>query len=80
VLALAAAWVAFDAMVFDGGVTSASKTQARRVSMRGAQSILDILMAGQDPDSKVTEADINRMEALSAELWRFGEDVEAGRA
>ena len=48
--------------------------------MRGAQSILDILMAGQDPDSKVTEADINRMEALSAELWRFGEDVEAGRA
>ena len=32
--------------------------------MRGAQSILDILMAGQDPDSKVTEADVHRMEAL----------------
>ena len=34
-LALAAAWAAFDAMVFDGGVTGASKTQARRVPMRG---------------------------------------------
>jgi hypothetical protein len=27
----AAAWAAFDAMAFDGAVTSASKTQARRV-------------------------------------------------
>jgi hypothetical protein len=34
VLTLAAAWAVFDAMAFDGSVTSASKTQARRVFMR----------------------------------------------
>jgi hypothetical protein len=80
VLTVAAAWAAFDAMVFDGSVTSASKTQARRVFYGGAQAILDILLAGLDPENKVTEGDVDRMEALSDELRRFGEDVEAGRA
>ena len=37
VLTLAAAWAEFDAMVFDGSVTSASKTRARRVFYGGAQ-------------------------------------------
>jgi hypothetical protein len=80
VLTLAAAWASFDATVLDGGVTSASKTQARRAFYAGAQSILDILLAGLDPENKVTEGDVDRMEALSAELRNFGEDVEAGRA
>jgi hypothetical protein len=77
---LAAAWAQFDAMVFDGSVINASKTQARRVFYAGAQSILDILMANLDPENKVTDGDVDRMEALSDELRRFGEDVEAGRA
>ena len=76
VLTLAAAWAAFDAMVFDGSVASASKTQTRRVFYGGAQAILDILMAGPE----ATESDIDRVEALSAELRRFAEDVEAGQA
>jgi hypothetical protein len=80
VLTLAAAWAAFDATVFDGSVASASKTQARRVFYAGAQSILDILMAGLEPENEVTEGDVDRMEALSAELRHFGEDVDAGRA
>jgi hypothetical protein len=75
VLTLAAAWAEFDAMVFDGSVTSASKTRARRVFYGGAQAILDILMAGPED----TESDFYCVEALSAELRRFGEDVEAGR-
>ncbi len=80
VLTLAGAWAQFDAMVFDGSVASASKIQARRVFYAGAQAILDILLAGLDPENKVTEGDVDRMEALSAELRHFGEDVEAGRA
>ena len=75
-LTLAAAWAAFDAMVFDGSVASASTTQARRVFYGGAQAILDFMMAGPE----ATESDFDRVEALSAELRRFGEDVEAGRA
>jgi hypothetical protein len=67
-------------MVFDGSVINTSKTQARRVFYAGAQSILDILMASLDPENKVTDGDVDRMEALSDELRRFGEDVEAGRA
>jgi hypothetical protein len=35
-------------MVFDGSVTSAWKSQARRVFYAGAQSIPDILLAGLD--------------------------------
>ena len=61
-------------------VTSASKTQARRVFYAGAQAILDILLGGLDPEKKVTEGDVDRMAALSAELRAFGENVEAGRA
>jgi hypothetical protein len=80
VLTLAAAWVVFDAMVFDGGVTSASTTQARRVFYAGAQAILDILIAGLDQEREVTEADVDRVAALSAELRMFREDIEAGRA
>jgi hypothetical protein len=37
-------------------------------------------MASLDPENKVTEGDVDRMEALSDELRRFGEDVEAGQA
>jgi hypothetical protein len=33
-----------------------------------------------NPENKVTEGDIDRMEALSAEFRKFSEDVEAGRA
>jgi stearoyl-CoA desaturase (Delta-9 desaturase) len=76
VLTLAAAWATFDAMAFDGGVTSVSRTQARRVFYAGAQSILDILMAGP----QATESEVDHVEALSDELRRFGEEVEAGRA
>jgi hypothetical protein len=55
VLTLAAAWAQFDAMVFDGSVINASKTQARRVFYAGAQSILDILMASLEPENKATD-------------------------
>jgi hypothetical protein len=37
-------------------------------------------MAGLDPANEVTEGGVGRMEALSAELRKFGEDVEAGQA
>lgn len=70
VLTLAAAWAAFDAMVFDDAVTNAEKTAARRVFYAGAQSVLDILAAGVDP----------AVDALSDELRRFGEEVESGGA
>jgi hypothetical protein len=36
VLTVAAAWASFDAMVFEGSVANASKTQARRVFYAGA--------------------------------------------
>jgi hypothetical protein len=32
------------------------------------------------PANKVTEGGVGRVEALSAELRKFGEDVEAGQA
>jgi hypothetical protein len=63
VLTLAAAWASFDAMVFDDGVNRDAKTQARRVFYAGALAILDILMAGLDQESEVTEGDVDRMEA-----------------
>jgi hypothetical protein len=66
VLTLAAAWAQFDAIVFDGEVTNASKTQARRVFYAGAQSLLDILLTGLDPANEVTEGDVDRMEAPSS--------------
>ena len=80
VLTLAVAWAEFEAMVFDDGVGRAAKTQARRVFYSGAQSVLDILMAGLEPESKVTDSDIQRVAALRSELKKFGKDVEAGRA
>ena len=46
----------------------------------GAQSVLDILLAGLEPTVEVTEREVDRVEALSDELRRFTEEVEAGRA
>jgi hypothetical protein len=80
VLTLAAAWAAFDDLVFDDDVTRATKSQARRVFYAGARLILDILITGLDPESEVTGDEVDLMGALSAELRNFGEDVEAGRA
>jgi hypothetical protein len=77
VLTLAAAWATFDALVFDDTVTNAEKVAARRVFYAGAQSILDILLAGHDPAIEVTEPEIDRVQALSDELRRFGVEVEA---
>jgi hypothetical protein len=76
VLTLAATWATFDGLVFDDTVTNAEKVAARRVFYAGAQSILDILMAGP----QATESEVDHVETLSDELRRFGEDVEVGRA
>jgi hypothetical protein len=75
VLTLAAAWATFDGLVFDDEVTNAEKVAARRVFYAGAQSVLDILLAGPEPTIEATE----RVEALSDELSRFADEVEAGR-
>jgi hypothetical protein len=80
VLTLAAAWATFDGLVFDDEVTNAEKVAARRVFYAGAQSVLDILLAGLEPTVEVTEREVDRVEALSDELRRFTEEVEAGRA
>jgi hypothetical protein len=32
-----------------------------------------------EPENATTEDDVDRMEVLSAELRKFGEDVEAGQ-
>jgi hypothetical protein len=76
VLTLAAAWASFDTMVFDDAVTNAEKVAACRVFYAGAQSALDILLAGLDPTVEVTEREVDLVEALSDELRRFGEEVE----
>jgi hypothetical protein len=61
---LAAAWAAFDAGVFDAAVANAEKVAVRRVFYAGAQSVLDILLAGLEPTVEVTEREVDRVEAL----------------
>jgi hypothetical protein len=80
VLTLAAAWATFDGLVFDDTVTNGEKVAARRVFYAGAQSVLDVLLAGLEPKVEVTEREVDRVEALSDELRRFADEVEAGRA
>src|ERR1700722_20859061 len=66
--------------VCDAAVANAEKVAVRRVFYAGAQSVLDILLAGLEPTVEVTEREVDRVEALSDELRRFAEEVEAGRA
>jgi hypothetical protein len=80
VLTVAAAWAVFDAGVFDAVVANAEKVAVRRVFYAGAQSVLDILLAALELTVEVTEREVDRVEALSDELRRFAEEVEAGRA
>jgi hypothetical protein len=80
VLTLAATWATFDGLAFDDTVTNAEKVAARRVFYAGAQSVLDILLAGLEPTIEATEREVDRIEALSEELRRFAEEAEAGRA
>jgi hypothetical protein len=66
--------------VFGAAVANAEKVAVRRVFYAGAQSVLDILLAGLEPTVEVTEREVDRVEALSDELRRFAEEMEAGRA
>jgi hypothetical protein len=56
------------------------RSQRAGFSNAGAQSTLDTLMAGLEPGRAVIDGEVDRVETLSDELRRFGEDVEAARA
>lgn len=77
---LAAHWDSLAAAIFDPDTSSTQRGEMRRAFYGGAATLFDLLMTCLDPGDDATPADLSRMDDWKAEIDRFGEDVEAGRA
>ena len=77
---LAAKWESFDAALLRPMQAGALQRQEmRRAFYAGAQAFLGILMSDLDPEAEPTDADMDMMTGLQAELEQFSLDVVAGR-
>lgn len=77
---LDAAWRNFAERVIPADAPDIQRIECRRCFYAGAQALLTGIMVMLDPGTEPTDADLSRMEGISAELERFGKDVAEGRA
>jgi hypothetical protein len=80
VFTLAASWASFEAGALPVMVGDVQRREMRRAFYAGAAGMLGTIMDMLDPGDDATEADLDNMDKLHAEIVRFGEDMEAGRA
>lgn len=75
-----AAWRSYAEMVLPFGASDIQRQECRRAFYAGGQALLGGIMGMLDPGVEPTEADLDKMTALSAELEQFAADLAAGRA
>ncbi len=63
-----------------GNISDQQYIDLRRTFYGGASAVFFALMSMLDPGDEPTEADLQRMRDLHAELHKFNDDVKAGRA
>lgn len=77
---IADAWDSYARNVVPADACAEQKTETRRAFYAGAQSLLVAMLTGLDPESDMTEGDMDRMDGIHVELRQFARDVEAGIA
>jgi hypothetical protein len=63
-----------------GNISEQQYIDLRRAFYGGASALYFSIMRMLDPGDKPTEADLEKMHAMQAELYAFNEEVKAGRA
>ncbi len=77
---LASAWSSIERLAFAPNTPDAQRRESRRMFYAGAQALLGAAINNLDPGEDPTDADLDRMSALNAELVAFTQAVTVGRA
>jgi dsDNA-specific endonuclease/ATPase MutS2 len=77
---LAEQWATYRERVVPEDAPPVQVVESRRAFYAGTESLLRSMMTGLDPGTEPTEADLDRMDQLEAELEQFAEDVKQGLA
>jgi hypothetical protein len=72
-------WQDFERDVLPSNAGQVQRQESRRCFYAGARALLTFLTEGLDPDREPTEADLDKMDAISDELAAFMLDVVEGR-
>lgn len=75
-----AGWDDYVQRVLPPGVGPVQLQETRRAFYAGAVHLFHTLITMLDPDAEPTEADLAKMDAIQAEILRYGADLGAGRA
>ena len=78
-LLVGAGWYSFSELVMKDKIPDRIKSVMRVAFYAGAMHLFHSVMTMLDPEDEVTEADEQRMNAVSKELDAFGEELKALR-
>jgi hypothetical protein len=73
-------WLSYREAVIPSNAPSVQLIESRRAFYAGAQGLLQTVMGILDPGSEATEADLQTMSLIEAELKRFAAKVKVGLA
>jgi hypothetical protein len=71
-----AGWVSLRAMILPPDTPQIQVDEMRKAFMAGAQHLFSSIMTVLDPEDEPTDADLERMDKISAELRAYGEELE----
>jgi hypothetical protein len=75
-----AAWRSYSEAVIPADAPDVQRVESRRAFYAGAQAAMAGLLSFLDPGEEPTQADLDRMTALTKELDDFARHVRQGRA
>lgn len=75
---IAAGWVTLQSMVMPESASATQRIEMRKAFYAGAQHLFACIMTGLDGDDDLqpTDADLHRMDLISAELEAFAREFE----
>jgi len=72
-------WAIFEAGTLANGAAAVQRQECKRAFYSGAAAMLELFRQVGEPGFE-EDAGVRRLEAIAAELSRFGEDMKDGRA
>jgi hypothetical protein len=73
------AWNGFARAVLPAGVSETQRREMKRAFYAGGECLLMAVLKMLDPGAQPTDADVEKMDDLHAELLDFAEGVKKGR-
>ncbi len=74
---IAAGWASYRSLIVPKAASSAQVEETHRAFYAGAAILFEVIMRMLDPGVEPTDADLEKMNALDAELRAFGAGLDA---